>query len=131
LKRLQQLVNQIGKENVLLATDPDCEGEAIAFHIAQVLSIPVKQAQRVTFQEITEKALQSALKGVRRLDLKLIAAKEARRAIDRLLGYEISPLLWKKIGSNLSAGRVQSVASRLVIVWGSPIVGSYALCVAS
>src|SRR5919202_3065332 len=115
VKRLQYLVSQVGKENVLLATDPDREGEAIAAHLSQVLQIPLPQAQRVTFQEITQKALQSALNNIRRLDLKLIAAQEARRAIDRLVGYEISPVLWKKIGGKLSAGRVQSVALRLVV----------------
>lgn len=115
VKRLQYLVHQVGKENVLLATDPDREGEAIAYHLSQVLSIPLKQAQRVTFQEITQKALQTAINGVRGLDLNLISAQEARRAIDRLVGYEISPLLWKKIGGKLSAGRVQSVALRLVV----------------
>lgn len=115
VKRLQYLVNQVGKDNVLLATDPDREGEAIAYHLSQVLNIPVQQAQRVTFQEITQKALQAALQAVRGLDLKLISAQEARRAIDRLVGYEISPILWKKIGGKLSAGRVQSVALRLVV----------------
>lgn len=115
VKRLQYLVNQIGRENVLLATDPDREGEAIAYHLSQVLNIPLQQAQRVTFQEITQKALQAALQAVRGLDLKLIAAQEARRAIDRLVGYEVSPMLWKKIGGKLSAGRVQSVALRLVV----------------
>ncbi|CCH57582.1 DNA topoisomerase I (plasmid) [Fibrisoma limi BUZ 3] len=115
VKRLHYLVSQIGKENVLLATDPDREGEAIAYHLSQVLQIPLAQAQRVTFQEITQKALQSALNNVRGLDLKLISAQEARRAIDRLVGYEISPVLWKKLGGKLSAGRVQSVALRLVV----------------
>ena len=115
VKRLQYLVSQVGRENVLLATDPDREGEAIAYHLSQVLNIPVQQARRVTFQEITQKALQAALQAVRGLDLKLISAQEARRAIDRLVGYEISPLLWKKIGGKLSAGRVQSVALRLVV----------------
>lgn len=115
VSRLQAQVNRIGKQNVLLATDPDREGEAIAAHLCQVLGIDPKQAQRVTFQEITQKAVLTALNAVRGLDLNLILAQEARRAIDRLVGYEISPLLWKKIGGKLSAGRVQSVALRLVV----------------
>lgn len=115
VKRLKEHVQRVGPANVLLATDPDREGEAIAYHLSQVLGIKTQSAQRVTFHEITEKAIREGLSQVRGLDLHLIAAQEARRAIDRLVGYEISPLLWKKIGGNLSAGRVQSVALRMVV----------------
>lgn len=110
---------KVGKDNVLLATDPDREGEAISFHLASVLGIPVNQARRVTFQEITEKAVKRAVDSPRKLDMFLVHAQEGRRAIDRLAGYEISGILNNKVehekGTSLSAGRVQSVTVRLVV----------------
>jgi DNA topoisomerase-1 len=102
-----------GAERVVLATDPDREGEAIAWHLVQVLKpgIPV---QRVTFHEITESAVRAAFAAPRALDMSLVDAQQARRVLDRLVGYQISPLLWRTIGGK-SAGRVQSVAVRLVV----------------
>lgn len=118
VSNLQFLTKKYGKENVLLATDPDREGEAIGYHLAAVLGIPYKEAKRVTFQEITDKAVKKALQEVRSLDLNLISAQEGRRAIDRLAGYEISSIVNRKVEHEtgyLSAGRVQSVALRLVV----------------
>lgn len=112
---LKKKVENIGKPNVYLATDPDREGEAIAFHLCAALGLDYKSTKRVTFQEITEKAVKKAISQPRTLDLKLVAAQESRRAIDRLVGYEISPVLWKKLESGLSAGRVQSVALKLCV----------------
>jgi DNA topoisomerase-1 len=102
-----------GAERVLLATDPDREGEAIAWHVAQALKI--KNPQRVTYQEITDKAVKTAVASPRPLDMHLVHAQEARRVLDRLVGYEVSPALSDKAGRRLSAGRVQSPAVRLVV----------------
>ena len=112
------LVNKVkaaGKENVFLATDPDREGEAISFHLCAVLGLSYKTCKRVSFQEITAKAVKKAIDEPRSIDLNLVAAQETRRAIDRLVGYEISPVLWRKLESGLSAGRVQSVALRMCV----------------
>lgn len=102
-----------GKEHVFLAPDPDREGEAIAFHIAESLG-PNVPVQRVLFNEITKKAVQEAIANPRQLDKDRYDAQQARRVLDRLVGYQISPLLWKKVRRGLSAGRVQSVAVRIV-----------------
>ena len=99
-------------EKVYLATDPDREGEAIAWHLAEALGL--QAPQRVTFTEITEKAVKAALENPRPLDLNLIRAQEARRGLDRLVGYTVSPQLSRLKGASLSAGRVQSPALRLV-----------------
>jgi DNA topoisomerase-1 len=104
-----------GKENVYLAPDPDREGEAIAWHIAQRLGPRQKNVRRVLFNEITKKAVQEAIAHPRDLDQHLFEAQQARRVLDRLVGYRLSPLLWKKVRRGLSAGRVQSVAVRLIV----------------
>ena len=108
-------VKATGKENVYLATDPDREGEAISFHLCAVLGLNYKTSKRVSFQEITAGAVKKAIEAPRTIDLNLVSAQETRRAIDRLVGYEISPVLWRKLESGLSAGRVQSVALRLCV----------------
>jgi DNA topoisomerase-1 len=111
LKELEESVK--GKEKVFLATDPDREGEAIAWHIAQKLN--VKEAKsRVSFNEITEKAVSQSIKNPREINVNMVNSQKARRLLDRLVGYKVSPLLWKKIGKKLSAGRVQSVTLRLI-----------------
>jgi DNA topoisomerase I len=102
-------------EKILIATDPDREGEAIAWHIAHVLKIDPESPCRITFNEITRKAVKQAIEEPRGIDLDLVNAQQARRILDRLVGYELSPLLWKKVKKGLSAGRVQSVATRLVV----------------
>jgi DNA topoisomerase-1 len=102
-------------EQIYIATDPDREGEAIAWHIAGVLGIDVKSPCRISFNEITQKAVLQAISEPRAIDLDLVNAQQARRILDRLVGYELSPLLWKKVRKGLSAGRVQSVATRMVV----------------
>ena len=102
-------------DNILIATDPDREGEAIAWHIANVLKIDPSTKCRITFNEITKNAVQNAVASPREIDLNVVDAQQARRVLDRLYGYELSPLLWKKIQKDLSAGRVQSVATKLVM----------------
>jgi DNA topoisomerase I len=108
-------VMKAGSGDLILATDYDREGEAIAFHVASLLGIDPATAQRVTFTEITRDAIIEAFSQPRAIDLKLFDAQEARRILDRLVGYRISPLLWKKVRPGLSAGRVQSVAVRLIV----------------
>ncbi len=102
-------------KRVYLATDPDREGEAIAWHLAYILGIDDNSNCRIAFNEITKNGIQSAIKEPRKLDKDLIDAQQARRALDRIVGYKISPLLWKKVRKGLSAGRVQSVAVRLIV----------------
>ena len=102
-------------KKVYLATDPDREGEAIAWHLAHILEISEKENCRITFNEITKGAVQEAIKKPRLLDKNLIDAQQARRVLDRIVGYKISPILWKKVRKGLSAGRVQSVAVKLIV----------------
>lgn len=99
---------------VFLATDPDREGEAISWHLANLLDINESEKCRITFNEITKNALRNAVKTPRKIDMNLVDAQQARRILDRIVGYKISPLLWRKIRKGLSAGRVQSVAARLI-----------------
>src|ERR1700682_353664 len=100
--------------DIYLATDPDREGEAIGWHIAQELGGKKRRIHRLMFNEITKKAIQEAFKHPKVIDLKMVDAQRARRVLDRLVGYKISPLLWDKVRRRLSAGRVQSVALKLV-----------------
>ena len=114
------LINDLKKEakkadNIFLATDPDREGEAISWHLAAVLGIPESKAKRIVFNEITKNAVKAAIKKPRNIDMNLVNSQQARRILDRIVGYKISPFLWKKLKSGLSAGRVQSVATRLIV----------------
>jgi len=102
-------------KKVYLATDPDREGEAIAWHLAHILDIPEDSKSRVTFNEITKTAVQKAIKEPRQIDINLVNAQQARRVLDRIVGYKISPVLWEKVRKGLSAGRVQSVAVKLIV----------------
>ena len=102
-------------KQVYLATDPDREGEAIAWHLAHILDIPEDSKSRVTFNEITKNAVKKAMKEPRKIDINLVNAQQARRVLDRIVGYKISPLLWKKVRKGLSAGRVQSVAVKMIV----------------
>ena len=114
-KTLDELKKAGKKAKALyVATDPDREGEAIGWHIAQELKLPPDKVYRVLFNEITEKAVKAAFKEPGRIDQKRVDAQQARRVLDRLVGYKVSPLLWEKIRRGLSAGRVQSVAVRLI-----------------
>ncbi|MDF5581126.1 DNA topoisomerase, partial [Vibrio parahaemolyticus] len=113
------LVNNLKKEakksdNVFLATDPDREGEAISWHLANLLGIEKNAVCRVEFHEITKETVKKSIKSPRMLDENLYNAQQARRVLDRLVGYKISPILWKKVKKGLSAGRVQSVAVKLI-----------------
>ncbi|MBQ4381372.1 MAG: type I DNA topoisomerase [Oscillospiraceae bacterium] len=100
---------------VFLATDPDREGEAISWHLKELLGIPDDQVYRVTFNEITKNVVTSSINNPRAIDMDLVDAQQARRILDRIVGYKLSPLLWKKVRRGLSAGRVQSVATRMVV----------------
>ena len=102
-------------DTVYLATDPDREGEAISWHLKELLELPEHKAQRVTFNEITQKVVTEAIHNPRDIDYSLVDAQQARRLLDRIVGYQLSPLLWRKVRRGLSAGRVQSVATRLVV----------------
>ena len=104
-----------GSDDLILATDYDREGEAIAFHVATLLGVEPTEAKRATFTEITRDAIIEAIGSPRRIDMKLVDAQQARRVLDRLVGYRISPILWRRVRPGLSAGRVQSVAVRLIV----------------
>ena len=101
-------------DKVFLATDPDREGEAISWHLAAALKLDEKKMRRITFNEITKNAIKASLKAPREIDMDLVDAQQARRVLDRMVGYRISPLLWAKVKRGLSAGRVQSVALRII-----------------
>lgn len=116
----KELINELKRkaekaDKVFIATDPDREGEAISWHIAYVLGLPPEKKCRIEFHEISQKAVQNALTKPRAIDLKLVDAQQARRVLDRIVGYKLSPILCKKIKPRLSAGRVQSVALKLVV----------------
>ncbi len=113
VKELKQLAKEADK--IYFATDEDREGEAITWHLAYILNIPNNEVQRITFHEITKTAILNALENPRKIDTNLVDAQQARRVLDRLVGYELSPFLWKKVYYGLSAGRVQSVAVRLIV----------------
>lgn len=102
-------------DKVFLATDPDREGEAISWHLAELLDIDINKKCRITFNEVTKTAVTESLKAARPIDLSLVDSQQARRVLDRIVGYKISPLLWKKVRKGLSAGRVQSAATKLVV----------------
>ena len=102
-------------DEVLLATDPDREGEAISWHLAQILALDMNEANRVAFNEITESGIKAGIAEPHKINLDLVDAQQARRVLDRIVGYKLSPFLWKKVKSGLSAGRVQSVALRLIV----------------
>lgn len=104
-----------GCKKIYLATDPDREGEAISWHLAQLLGVDLDSESRVIFNEITKSAVQAGIKHPRAVDMNLVDAQQARRVLDRLVGYQISPFLWRKIKKGLSAGRVQSVATKLIV----------------
>jgi len=116
VKRVEKLKELVAKTDlVILATDEDREGEAIAWHLMTALNIKKSEAQRIVFHEITKPAIAEALEHPRKLDMNMVDAQQARRVLDRLVGYKLSPLIWKKIAFGLSAGRVQSVAVRLIV----------------
>ncbi len=116
----EDIINDLKKaaksaDTVYLATDPDREGEAISWHLKELLNLPDSKTRRVTFNEITQKVVRQSIQAPRGIDYALVDAQQARRVLDRIVGYELSPLLWKKVRRGLSAGRVQSVATRLVV----------------
>ncbi len=115
-KTIRALKEAAGEaECVYLATDPDREGEAISWHLRELLGLPKEKTCRITFNEITKKAVTEAVAAPRDLDMNLVDAQQARRILDRIVGYKLSPFLWRKVRSGLSAGRVQSVVTRLVV----------------
>ena len=116
----EELIRELKKaaaqaDTVYLATDPDREGEAISWHLKELLELPTEKARRVTFNEITQRVVRESIANPRDIDYHLVDAQQARRILDRIVGYQLSPLLWKKVRRGLSAGRVQSVATRLVV----------------
>lgn len=114
------LIKELRKEaknadKIYFATDPDREGEAISWHLAAIIGDDAKKAKRVTFNEITKNAVKDAIRHPRQIDMNLVNAQQARRILDRIVGYQISPFLWKTVKSGLSAGRVQSVATKIIV----------------
>ncbi len=113
IKELKKEAKNASK--IYFATDPDREGEAISWHLANVLGIPMEKTKRITFNELTKTAIKSAIKEPRNIDMELVNSQQARRILDRIVGYKLSPFLWKSVRSGLSAGRVQSVATRIIV----------------
>jgi len=113
VKKLKDLAKKA--EMVWLASDEDREGEAIAWHLAESLKLDKDKTKRIVFHEITKSAIQNAVKNPRSIDYNLVDAQQARRVLDRIVGYELSPVLWRKVKGGLSAGRVQSVSVRLIV----------------
>jgi len=113
IKELKDAAKKV--DTVYLATDPDREGEAISWHLKELLQLPDEKTRRVTFNEITQRVVRESIANPRDIDYDLVDAQQARRILDRIVGYQLSPLLWKKVRRGLSAGRVQSVATRLVV----------------
>lgn len=114
------LINEIKKEakkanKIIIATDPDREGEAIAWHLTQLLGIPVEKTMRAAFNAVNKESVKAAIKSPRNIDMNLVNAQQARRILDRIVGYKLSPYLWKRVKSGLSAGRTQSVATRIIV----------------
>ena len=116
-KRVVEELSKLSKQvqTVWLASDEDREGEAIAWHLAEVLDLPIDKTKRIVFHEITKSAILNAIESPRTIDMNLVNAQQARRVLDRIVGFELSPVLWKKVKPALSAGRVQSVAVRLIV----------------
>lgn len=115
IAELKKTVKVVGKENVWLATDEDREGEAIAWHLCKVLDLPPETTRRIVFHEITKDAITQAIKQPRTIDMNLVQAQQARQILDRLVGFELSPVVWQKVPGGKSAGRVQSPAVRLLV----------------
>src|SRR5690606_37595771 len=113
IKQLKSLVKDA--ETIYLASDDDREGEAISWHLKEVLKLKEESTKRIVFREITKNAINRAIENPRQIDIDLVNAQQARRILDRLVGFELSPVLWKKIKAGLSAGRVQSVAVRFIV----------------
>ena len=110
-------------DTVWLASDEDREGEAISWHLSETLGLPREKTRRIVFHEITKNAILEAIQNPRDIDMNLVNAQQARRVMDRLVGFELSPILWRKIQPKLSAGRVQSVALRLIVDREKEIIG--------
>ena len=115
ISELKKNVKAVGKDNVWLATDEDREGEAIAWHLCKVLDLPIETTKRIVFHEITKDAITNAIKNPRTVDMNLVQAQQARQILDRLVGFELSPVVWQKVPGGKSAGRVQSPAVRLLV----------------
>lgn len=115
ISELKKNVKAVGKDNVWLATDEDREGEAIAWHLCKVLDLPIETTKRIVFHEITKDAITAAIKNPRTVDMNLVQAQQARQILDRLVGFELSPVVWQKVPGGKSAGRVQSPAVRLLV----------------
>lgn len=115
ITELKKNVKAVGKDNVWLATDEDREGEAIAWHLCKVLDLPIETTKRIVFHEITKDAITTAIQNPRTVDMNLVQAQQARQILDRLVGFELSPVVWQKVPGGKSAGRVQSPAVRLLV----------------
>ena len=126
VKELKKLAK--AAETIYLASDDDREGEAISWHLSEALDLDNAKTRRIVFREITKNAIQNAIQNPRGIDIDLVNAQQARRILDRLVGFELSPILWKKIKGGLSAGRVQSVAVRLVVEREREIAACVCVC---